>query len=226
MKQLLMIAVRSALAGIAVVVAYQQLPALFEAWETEQTAQWWAARSSGFVAQLALTMSMLFGLMISSRGLDGGVNRATVLDHHQQWTLAAVIALVVHVLVIVTDDYSSITLAGALVPGVSAELAGPVALGAIAFWGVLLLTLSSWLRPYMSFSVWRIVHTLALAAFIMGLVHGMTAGTDTELMLFQVLYVGSGSAIIGAIIFRFLHVARRKATPAAVEKPTVETARS
>ncbi len=217
MKQILLIAVRSALVGVAIVVAYQQLPAFFDAWKTDQPAQWWAARSSGFVAQVALTMSMLFGLMISSRGLDGGVNRSTVLDHHQQWTLAAVIALVVHVLVIVTDDYSSITVAGALVPGLSTELVGPVALGAIAFWGVLLLTLSSWLRSYMSFVVWRVVHTLALAAFVLGLVHGMTAGTDTALPVFQVLYVGSGSAIIGATIFRFLHVARRKTAPSVVE---------
>ena len=214
MKQLLVIALKSALAGVAIVVAYQQLPGLFEAWNTDETAQWWAARSSGFVAQVALTMSMLFGLMISSRGLDGGVNRSTVLDHHQQWTLAAVIALVVHILVIVTDDYSTITVAGALVPGISTELVGPVALGAIAFWGIVLLTLSSWFRPYMSFVTWRILHTTSMAAFILGLVHGMTAGTDTALPIFQALYVGSGSAVVGA---------RRKTVPTASEAAAVRS---
>ena len=139
---------------------------------------------SGFVAQVVLTMSMLFGLMMRSCGLDGGVRRSTVLDHHQQWALAAIV-----------------------------------------FWGMLLLTLSSWLRSYMSFVVWRVVHTLALAAFVLGLVHGMTAGTDSSLPIFQALCVRSGSEIIGATVFHCLHVARRT-SPAAPKKPAVGAASS
>jgi sulfoxide reductase heme-binding subunit YedZ len=216
MKGLVAVVTRSVVAGIAIWAAFHALPALFDGWGSDQPVQWWAARSSGFVAQFTITMSMLFGLMISSRGLDGGLHRSTVLELHQQWSLAAVIALAAHVLIIVTDSYSSITVTGALTPGLSEELTGPVALGAIAFWGILLLTLSSWLRAYLSFVVWRVIHTVATAAFVLGIVHGMTAGTDTNTLVFEALYVASGSAVIGATIFRFLYVARRRTAPASV----------
>ena len=215
MKRSLWLAAQFALAGVAILVTYQQLPALFDAWQTEQPAQWWAARSTGFVALVALTLSMLFGLMVSSRGLDGGVARGTVLEHHQQWSLAALVAVIVHVLVIVTDDYVSITVSDALVPGVSEELTGPIALGAISFWLIALLMASSWARDYLPFVAWRVIPTAALAAFVLGLVHGFTAGTDSDLPVVQVVYVAAVSVVIGATIFRFLYVARRREPPAA-----------
>ena len=213
MRRQLNLGLRVILIGAAIVLAYQQLPAIFNAWDTEQPTQWWAARATGFLTYVALTLSMVFGLMVSSRGLDGGVARGTVLEHHQQWTLAAMIALVAHVLVIVTDDFSTITVVGALVPGQSSELTGPVALGAVAFWAVTMITVSSWLRAYMPFIAWRIVHTAALGGFVIGLVHGVTAGTDTDLPAAQALYVITASAVIGAMIFRFLYVAHRRHHP-------------
>ena len=215
MKRHLILALRVTLIATAIVLAYQQLPALFDAWDVEQPTQWWAARATGFLTYVALTLSMVFGLMVSSRGLDGGIARGTVLEHHQQWTLAAMIALGVHVLVIVTDDFSTITVVGALVPGQSSELTGPVALGAVAFWAVTVITISSWLRAYMPYIAWRVVHTAALGGFVIGLVHGVTAGTDTALPAVQILYVTSASMVIGATIFRFLYVARRRRNAAA-----------
>lgn len=40
MKPILMIAVRSAFVGVAIVVAYQHLPVLLEEWKADQPAQW------------------------------------------------------------------------------------------------------------------------------------------------------------------------------------------
>ncbi len=220
-RSFVIIALRTAGAVAAVVLAYQQLPAFFAAWETDATLQWWAARATGFLAYVAYAISMFAGLMISSRGLDGGVTRKTVLEHHQQWTLAAVIATVAHLLVIVTDDYSSISIAGALVPGVSRELAGPVTLGALAFWAMAVLVLSSWLRGYMSFVAWRVIHTIAIGGFIFALAHGVTSGTDSSTWPAQLLYLVTGSAVAAGTVFRFLYVARRKSagSGAAAKRP-------
>jgi predicted ferric reductase len=194
----------------AVVLVYRELPGFFAAWETDATLQWWAARSTGFFAYVAFAISMFTGLMISSRGLDGGITRKTVLEHHEQWTLAAVIATVAHVLVIVTDDYSSIDVVGALVPGASSELTAPTGAGTVALWVLAILVLSSWLRGYMSFLAWRVTHTVALGAFGLALVHGVTAGTDASAWPVQLLYLGTGSAVAAGTVFRFLYVARRK----------------
>jgi hypothetical protein len=64
---------------------------------------------------------------------------------------------------------------------------------------------------------WR--RRAVLLAFIVSLVHGFTAGTDSELPVVQALYIGADSVVIGARMSRFLYVARRKkpAAPPAVE---------
>ncbi len=204
------IALRIAGSVTAVVLAYRELPVFFAAFETDATLQWWAARATGFLAYVTLALSMFAGLMISSRGLDGGVTRKTVLEHHQQWTIAAVIATVAHVLLVVTDDYSSIGLVATLVPGASTELSGPMALGSLALWALVVLVASSWLRGYMNFVVWRVVHTIAIGGFIVGLAHGVTAGTDTSAWPAQFLYVATASVIAAGTVFRFLYVVRRK----------------
>ncbi len=200
---------RLVLAAAITLALYQALPVLFDAWDTEQTVQWWSARATGFVAYVAFTLSMLFGLMVTSRGLDGDVARASVLEHHQQWTLAAMIATVAHILVIVTDDYVTISVADALVPGLSTELTGPIALGAVTLWVLGLITVSSWIRGRIPFLVWRVLHTAALGGFILMVAHAFTAGTDSDLVPAQLFYVITLALVVGATVFRFAYFAHR-----------------
>jgi predicted ferric reductase len=150
---LALVIVRSALGAAAIYYAYRYMPAFFALWETERPLQWWAARATGFAAYGALAASMVFGLMVSSRGLDGAVARKTVTDYHQQWTLSALVLTVLHVLVIVTDKYVDISITGSLVPGKSAHMTGAVALGTFALWGMTVIIVSSWLRSAMRYDV-------------------------------------------------------------------------
>jgi sulfoxide reductase heme-binding subunit YedZ len=185
-------------------------PELFQAIDEAQPLQWWAGRATGFLAYIALSLSMVFGLMISSRGLDGAVNRKTVLDLHQQWTLSAVVATALYAGVIATDEYVEIGVIGALVPGRAVELSGPVALGTVAFWGMVVVVLSSWRRQRLSYALWRVIHTLAFGTFVVGLAHGLAAGTDTGQPAVQLLYLVSAAVVAAAVIFRLLHLPVRR----------------
>ncbi|MDA0352846.1 MAG: ferric reductase-like transmembrane domain-containing protein [Chloroflexi bacterium] len=193
-----------ALAVIAI-AATRALPAFFALWDTEAPLQWWTSRATGFVAYVALWASMVLGLMISARGLDGVINRKTVLELHQQWTLAAVIALGFHIAAIVGDPYVDMSWRSALVPGSSAYMPGAVALGAIATWGVALLALSSWLQRRINYTVWRVIHTTAFGTFLVGLVHGVVSGTDSGTIGAQALYVATAALLVGGVIFRVLY---------------------
>lgn len=105
-----------------------------------------------------------------------------MLDHHQQWALAAIV-----------------------------------------FWGMLLLTLSSWLRSYMSFIVWRVVHTLALAAFVLG----AGAWDDCRHRLVTPDLSGVVREIrVGDYRRNGLPLLARRTSPAAPEKPPVGAASS
>ena len=193
------------------------MPMLFGLVETDAPLQWWASRATGFVAYVALWLAMILGLMISARGLDGVLNRKMVLELHQQWTLAAALMTFVHVSVVVTDAYVDMSWRGAAIPGDSAYLPGAVALGTIAMWGLAVLALSSWLQRRINYTVWRVVHASAFGTFVLSLVHGIIAGTDSAAMGAQALYASTAALLVGAIVFRVLYFPTKpaKAAPAA-----------
>ncbi len=218
LRALALIALRGAVAAAATYYAYRYCAQFFQLWDTEQPLQWWAGRATGIGAYIALALSMFFGLMVSSRGLDGAIGRRTILEHHQQWALSAVVFSVAHVIVIATDGYVDIDLRGSLVPGQSAHLTGAVAVGTLALWGIAVLVVSSWLRAYMNYVVWRTIHATATGAFLLALAHGLVAGTDTKYALARWVYLGSGAAVFGATVFRLLYEARRARTDAAAAR--------
>lgn len=190
------------LAGFALVRA---MPLLFGLVETEAPLQWWASRSTGFVAYVGLWLSMMLGLMISARGLDGVINRKVVLELHQQWTMAAALMTVAHVALVVTDAYVDISWRGAAVPGSAAYLPGPVALGTIGMWGLGVLALSGWLQRRMNYIAWRVLHASAFGTFVMSLVHGVVSGTDSGSLSAQAMYAGTAALFVGAVVFRVLY---------------------
>lgn len=209
-----LVVARSLLAAAAIYYAYRYMPAFFGMWNTKQPLQWWAGRATGFAAYVALAASMVFGLMVSSRGLDGAVNRKTVTEYHQQWTLAALVLTVVHTLVIATDKYVDISVLGSLVPGKSAHMTGAVALGTMALWGMVVIIVSSWARSLLNYEVWRAIHASATAVILLALTHGFVAGTDSKYELARYLYVGTGATIFGATVFRLAYEFRRPRAPA------------
>lgn len=162
---------------------------------------WWASRASGIVAYLALALSMVFGLAVTGR--VGGWTRATFFELHQQWTLAAVIAVAVHVVTIVGHAASEVPVLAAVLPFASPRLTGPVAVGTIALWGTAVIAASSWLRTRLRYRAWRAVHAAAFGTFLLALVHAITTGTDTSATWVIALYSISGGAVIGAAVYRF-----------------------
>jgi sulfoxide reductase heme-binding subunit YedZ len=194
---------RLMMAAAAGVLAATMLPGLLAPLTaSDLPLMWWASRASGIVAYLALALSMAFGLMVTSRA--GGFGRATYMELHQQWALAAVIAVVVHVVTIVGHAASGVAVAAAVVPFASARLTGPVALGTLALWGVALLAVTSWWRKAIPYGAWRAIHAAAFGTFLLGIVHGITVGTDTAQVWMVALYAATAGLIVGTAIYRFL----------------------
>ncbi len=170
--------------------------------EAEQPLAWWAGRATGFVAYAALWLSMLFGLAISSKGAGGLLPKKVLMELHQQWTLSAVVATLLHVVTLVLHPESGVTPLAAVVPFVSARLTGPVALGTFALLGFGIVVGSSWLRKWVPYSAWRALHGLAFGTMILALVHGWTAGTDTSAPAAQWLYIVTLGVLVGAVVTR------------------------
>jgi cytochrome b561 len=66
----------------------------------------------------------------------------------------------------------------------------------------------------MSTSAWRAVHLLAVPAFILALVHGVFAGTDTERPWMFAMYASTGIATLFLLLVRGLTAGYRPPRPA------------
>ncbi|RLT41393.1 MAG: hypothetical protein DWI58_08840 [Chloroflexi bacterium] len=168
----------------------------------DQPLLWWSGRALGFLAYVALWMSMLFGSLVSSGGAAGLVSRKWVMDFHQEWTLAAVIATVLHVVVLVTHEESHVTPWAAIIPFASQTLTIPVALGTIGGLGLAVLAISSWLRARVPYTAWRALHTISFGVMSLALLHAILVGTDSETPAATWLYIGTATALTGVMVFR------------------------
>lgn len=179
---------------------------LLQAWtvaaQADQPLIWWAGRAAGFVAYAALWLSMLFGLAVSSKGAGGVLSKKWVMDLHQQWTLSAVIATVIHVGLLVFHSESGVSPWAAVVPFASARLTGAIALGTFALFGLAILIVSSWLRRHLPYAAWRTIHGLAFGTMVLALAHGWSAGTDSASAAVQWLYIVTSGLLVGAIVMR------------------------
>ena len=168
---------------------------LLQLWSTmalaEQPLLWWAGRALGLLAYVALWLSMVFGTLVSSKGLGGRLSQKWVMDLHREWTLAAMIATVLHVVVLVTHAESGVTPWAAIIPFASDRLTGEIAMGTAAGLVLVLIAATSWARARIPYAAWRAIHALAFGAMILAIVHSITAGTDSATLGAQLLYLGT-----------------------------------
>ncbi len=95
---------------------------------------WYTARAGGIVA-LALTAgSVIWGLLLSTRVLQGRPSGAWLLDLHRFLGGAAVIFTGIHLAGLVADTYVHFGVADLLVPFASDWKTGAVAWGIVAFY--------------------------------------------------------------------------------------------
>lgn len=163
-------------------LTWRLTPAVFAAADAAgEPLVWWASRAFGITAYIAIWCSMLAGLLVGVRGIEGLISSKVLMDLHQSWSLAAVLATALHILTIVGHEVEShVAPIAAVVPFASQSLTAEVALGTFAAWGLAIVAASSWLRARIPFTLWRTLHALVFGTFVLALLHGIFAGTDTQ----------------------------------------------
>lgn len=209
-------AFRIFLVGVAGALAASAVPQALEALAPGVPLLWGAARALGLLAYLSIWLSTLFGVFVAERG-SSLLDRATVLQLHRSWALASLVATALHVLAIVADRHAGVSALEALVPFTADRLRGPVALGTVALWGMASIAASTAAIKRLPPTVWRAIHASAFGTFVLALVHGATAGTETAIPLVRGLYAGTAVVLVGAIGHRIL--VARAARPAVHAKP-------
>lgn len=204
-----------AFASVGLISTY----ALLNLWGAMATAEqpllWWAGRALGFLAYIALWLSMLFGALVTSGGAGGLVSKRWSMVLHEEWSLAAVIATVLHIVVLVTHRESNISAWAAVIPFASETLTGPIALGTISTVGLGVIAVSSWMRTKIPYAAWRGIHALSFGVMLLALAHSIASGTDTGIPAVKWLYLLTTATLVGVIVTRIglaLSAPRRGAT--------------
>lgn len=177
---------------------------------------WYTARSSGIVALVLVTMAVVWGLLFSTRLLQGRPSPKWLLALHRHIGGLAVIFTAVHVAALVADNYVAFGPSEILVPLASTWKPQPVAWGVVSMYLLAAVELTSVLQKRVPRRLWRWTHLSSYVLFWMAIVHGLTAGTDAATSAYT---IGSRTAVLLVVFLTAYRVltkrkVRRKARSA------------
>jgi predicted ferric reductase len=162
---------------------------------------WYVTRASGMVAYLLLWFSMVLGLGVTSKFFDQMLDRVFTYDFHQFISLLSIAFVVLHVAVLLLDRYLPYSVWQILVPFISPYRPFWVGVGVIAFYLVLLVTITFYIKKRIGMRTFRIIHILSLLGYVGATFHGIYAGTDSALPTVMLLYEGTGVVVIFLTVF-------------------------
>ena len=156
---------------------------------------WYVSRSTGIVAWGLVVASMVWGFLYATRVLGRRARPWWMLGVHRFLGALAVVFVVVHVLAIIADDYTSFGLVDVLVPFASAWKPIPVALGIVGTYILVTVEITSLLQRHLPRTVWRQIHLASYGLFAFATLHALSAGTDVAVVIVGGLAIGVGAAV-------------------------------
>ena len=194
---------------------------------------WWISRATGIVAWAVLTLSVIWGLSLTTRLLGKFPKPAWMLDLHRHFAALATILVGVHVGSLMLDGYARFSLGDILIPMHTPWKPGPVAWGVVGLYLLVAVQGTSLAKKRMPIRVWRALHFLSYPLWAVATAHFITAGTDAYSQPFAYIVIGTTVIISALTLGRVLSprpartpavAPRPSAAPAATETPTVTAA--
>ena len=159
---------------------------------TQNNLIWYVIRSLGITAYILMTLSVVWGLVLSGRAAkDWSPGMLSMLLHSTISWLSLVFSAL-HAALLMFDDYFAYHLLDILVPFRGPYRPLAVGLGTLAFWILVIVTPSFALKKrILGHRLWKTIHYGSYAAFVLVTVHGLSAGTDAHNLGFRIM-LGTG----------------------------------
>lgn len=178
---------------------------------SEPKVYWYLSRSNAVAAYVLLWLSMIFGLLMTNRMARLWPGGPGAFDLHQHTSLLGLAFALFHGLILLGDRYITATLAQVLTPfAYSGYEPLWVGLGQLSLHSMALVGLSFYVKQWIGRTLWRLIHFLSFAIWLLSLLHALFSGSDTELL--KGLYWISGGSVLLLTIYRVL-VAFQPAKP-------------
>lgn len=183
---------------------------------------WYITRSTGIVALVLLTATVVMGIVTSVRFGTRSWPRFASQDLHRRLSLISVVFVGLHVAATVLDGYAPIGWLSAVVPFTSSYRRLWLGLGTAAVDVLLAVGISSILRSRIRAGTWRALHWLAYLSWPLALLHAVGTGTDRHTTWVVLLALACVAAVAGAVVWR---VAAGRPEPLLVPVTTEQGAR-
>lgn len=171
---------------------------------------WFITRSSGITAYLLLWLSMVWGLAVSSRILEGRLHGSFTYDFHQFISWLSIGFLGIHVVVLLFDQYLVFGPAQLLIPFISDYRPLWVGVGILSMYLTLLVTVTFYMRERIGTKLFSRIHVLSLVAFVGAALHGLLSGTDSPLLATRLMYSGTFLSVVFLTVYWLVLLVMKK----------------
>ena len=143
---------------------------------------WITSRAAGFAALVLASLAVSAGLLMSTKLLKGRTSELRA--GHDTLALGTIVAIVVHGVALLGDQFLHPSIADIAIPFVSSYKTFWTSLGIVGGWGLALLGLSYYARRWIGAVRWRKLHRFTALAWLAGLAHALGEGTDAGQLWF------------------------------------------
>ncbi|MDH6532092.1 ferredoxin-NADP reductase/DMSO/TMAO reductase YedYZ heme-binding membrane subunit [Aurantimicrobium minutum] len=185
---------------------------------------WYITRASALIAWALMTLSVVWGILLSTRVMRRIDNPAWLQDLHRYLGGMTLVMVALHMVTLMLDGWLQFSLAETLVPFATDFKALPVALGILAFYLLVAVQGSSLMMNRLPRRFWKGLHYSSYAALVLVSMHAGWTGTDVSAWWYRVLAIVLISVATISVIVRIITSTRtpsRPAIAAATKKPVV-----
>ena len=176
---------------------------------------WYLTRTTAVAAYVTLTIAVMLGML---RGVarGSGERLSWVMDELHQVLATTFAGLVVlHLLTLFFDPYLPFSLPNLLLPIGEPYRPLAVTLGVLALYTMVVVLGSTWIRRFIPYRSWRIIHYASFATFVLVTLHGLLAGSDASEPWMRAIYAGASAAVAFLAVMRYFTRPRPARAPAA-----------
>jgi sulfoxide reductase heme-binding subunit YedZ len=157
---------------------------------------WYITRAAGWVAYFLLWFSTVWGLAIPTKFFERFLSPTFAVDFHEYISLLSIGFVILHVSVLLIDQYLPFSLAQILIPFIAPYRPLWVGLGVIGLYLTLLVTITFYLRKKIGQKKFKAIHTLSLVGYLGVVLHAFFAGSDSSLRAVQFIYISTFMVIV------------------------------
>ena len=180
---------------------------------------WYVTRASGLTGYFLLWLSMIWGLAIPSKIVQPLLEGTFTYDFHEYLSLLGIGFVVLHVAVLMLDQYLPFSLLQILIPFIDTYRPLWVGLGVISFYILLIVTVTFYLRAQIGTRAFRAIHLFSLLGYLGTTLHGLFAGTNSALPITMLLYAGTFLIVLFLTLYWLIMRVFGKEEPVAPVRP-------